>query len=49
VWLSRPVVGLGLRLSEPGERRVTPIVLGIATGLLEFLDAGAMAYTYTFG
>jgi cytochrome c biogenesis protein CcdA/thiol-disulfide isomerase/thioredoxin len=34
VWLSRPVVALGLSLSEPGERRVAPIVLGIATGLL---------------
>jgi cytochrome c biogenesis protein CcdA/thiol-disulfide isomerase/thioredoxin len=33
-WLSRPVVALGLRLVAPGERRVSPFVLGIATGLL---------------
>jgi cytochrome c biogenesis protein CcdA/thiol-disulfide isomerase/thioredoxin len=33
-WLSRPLVALGLRLSAPGDHRVTPLLLGIATGLL---------------
>jgi thiol-disulfide isomerase/thioredoxin len=41
-WLSKPVVALGLRLSEPGKRRVTPLVLGIATGLLWAPCAGPL-------